>query len=98
MPVDLRMYGIDPRRLARIPLAQATIEEVAGSYIDGIRHRQPHGPYLLADLCGGGVIAYEMAGQLVRVGKEWSFWLCSKLRSTRPGSDPASSRCSAEAA
>ena len=68
MPDDLAVIGIEPRRIARVPLAHATIEEMAAFYIDQVRKRQPQGPYLLAGMCAGGVIAYEMASQLVRAG------------------------------
>lgn len=68
------MYGIEPRRVARVLLAHTTVEEMAASSIAGIRHGQPRGPYLLAGLCAGEVIAYEMACQLVsRRGKSGAF-------------------------
>jgi FkbH-like protein len=69
MPNDLAVFGIEPRRIQGIPLAQATIEEMAAFYIEEMRQKQAHGPYLLGGLCAGGVIAYEMASQLVRVGE-----------------------------
>jgi hypothetical protein len=83
MPKNLGVCAIEPPNLARIPLAHATIEEMAASYIDEIRHRQPHGPYLLAGLCVGGVIAYEMAWQLVRVGERVD--LLALLEAALPG-------------
>jgi thioesterase domain-containing protein len=43
-----------------------TIEDMAAFYISEVRRKQPHGPYLLGGLCAGGVIAYEMACQLVQ--------------------------------
>jgi amino acid adenylation domain-containing protein len=83
MPKNLGVYAIEPPNLARIPLAHATIEEMAAAYIDEIRHRQPHGPYQLAGLCVGGVIAYEMAWQLVRVGERVD--LLALLEAALPG-------------
>ena len=68
MPDDLAVIGIEPRRVAGVPFAHVTIEEMATFYIDHVRKRQPQGPYLLAGMCAGGVIAYEMAAQLVRAG------------------------------
>jgi acyl transferase domain-containing protein len=69
MPGDLGVYAIEPRRLARVPLGHATIEEMAASYIEQVREKQPQGPYLLSGLCAGGTIAYEMASQLDRAGE-----------------------------
>ncbi|MEI6278564.1 MAG: amino acid adenylation domain-containing protein [Verrucomicrobiae bacterium] len=46
------------------------IEETATLYLDSVRRRQPHGPYLLAGYSYGGTVAYEMALQLQAVGEE----------------------------
>lgn len=48
----------------------ATIPDMASRYCDALRARQPHGPYRLAGYSGGGVIAFEMAQQLLAVGEE----------------------------
>jgi thioesterase domain-containing protein/acyl carrier protein len=49
------------------PLEQSeSIEELASRYIDEIKQIQPQGPYSLGGGCLGGVIAFEMARQLVR--------------------------------
>src|SRR5271163_3667415 len=69
MPDDLAVFAIEPRRLARVPLAHASIEDMAAFYVEEVRKKQPSGPYLLGGLCAGGVIAYEMASQLVRSGE-----------------------------
>ncbi len=61
--------GIKPSRLPRVPLAHTRIEDMASFYIEEIRKKQPHGPYLLAGMCAGGLIAYEMASQLVQAGE-----------------------------
>jgi len=52
-----------------VPLAQPSIEEMAAFYVGEVRRSQPNGPYLLGGLCAGGVIAFEMASQLVRAGE-----------------------------
>jgi thioesterase domain-containing protein/acyl carrier protein len=83
MPEDLGVYAIEPRRLARVPLGHATIEEMAASYIEQMRERQPQGPYLLAGLCAGGTIAYEMVSQLVRAGERVD--LLALLETAIPG-------------
>ena len=64
MPDDISVFGIEPRRLSRVPLAHTRIEDMARFYIEEMRKKQPAGPYMLGGLCAGGVIAYEMASQL----------------------------------
>jgi FkbH-like protein len=68
-PVNLSVFGIQPTRLKSVPLAHASIEEMASSYVASVREVQPHGPYLLGGMCAGGLIAYEMALQLTRAGE-----------------------------
>jgi thioesterase domain-containing protein/acyl carrier protein len=46
------------------------IEAIAEHFIREIRKVQPQGPYWLAGFCVGGVIAFEMAQQLVACGEE----------------------------
>jgi acyl-CoA synthetase (AMP-forming)/AMP-acid ligase II/thioesterase domain-containing protein len=69
MPDDLAVMGIQPRRMPHVPVAHVRIEDMAKFYIDELRRKQPRGPYLFAGMCAGGVIAYEMASQLVRAGE-----------------------------
>jgi thioesterase domain-containing protein len=69
MPKDFTVFAIEPRRIARVPLAHTKIEDMAAFYIGEMRKKQPQGPYLLGGLCAGGVIAYEMAWQLTKAGE-----------------------------
>jgi FkbH-like protein len=69
MPDHVSVFGIEPRRLTGVPLAHTRIEDMAKFYINEMRNKQPHGPYLLGGLCAGGVIAYEMASQLKSAGE-----------------------------
>jgi thioesterase domain-containing protein len=69
LPADVAVVGIEPLRIPGVPLAQASVEEMAGFYIEEVRRCQPKGPYLLGGLCAGGTIAFEMASQLVRAGE-----------------------------
>lgn len=48
----------------------ATIEEMAAQYVADLRAFQPEGPYYLGGYCFGGVVAYEMAQQLLAQGHE----------------------------
>jgi acyl transferase domain-containing protein/thioesterase domain-containing protein/acyl carrier protein len=47
-----------------------TIPAMAARYVTAMRTRQPYGPYRLAGYSGGGVIAFEMAQQLLTLGEE----------------------------
>jgi FkbH-like protein len=69
LPDDVAVFGINPRSIRDIPLAHESIEKMADFYVERIRERQPQGPYLLGGMCAGGVIAYEMACQLVERGE-----------------------------
>lgn len=51
-------------------LSAQTIEEMASAYIAEMQTVQPDGPYLLGGWSLGGVIAFEMAHQLVQQGQE----------------------------
>ena len=69
LPADLDVYGIQPRRKSRIPLAHLSIEEMASAYLQDVRAAQANGPYLLGGMCAGGLIAFEMARQLEHSGE-----------------------------
>jgi thioesterase domain-containing protein len=69
MPDSIAVFGIAPLSIAGVPLAHTHIEDIANSYVDEVRKRQPRGPYLLGGLCAGGVIAHEMASQLFDAGE-----------------------------
>ncbi len=47
-----------------------SVEEMAAMYGEVVRRAQPHGPYRLAGLSFGGVLAYELARQLRAAGEE----------------------------
>lgn len=66
------IYGVEPLRAAG-GFAHTRIDEMAANYVDRIRAIRPHGPYLLAGLCAGGVIAFEMARQLEELGEGVAF-------------------------
>jgi thioesterase domain-containing protein/acyl carrier protein len=46
------------------------VEALATEYIRSMRQLQPEGPYMLAGMCAGGLIAFEMARQLKENGQE----------------------------
>ncbi|MET9411990.1 amino acid adenylation domain-containing protein [Streptomyces sp. NPDC002935] len=53
--------------------AEISVEAMATRYIDYLREVQPAGPYALGGWCFGGVIGYEVAGQLRAAGEEIEF-------------------------
>jgi amino acid adenylation domain-containing protein len=58
------VYGFDS-----IQQSYTDVESLATKYIQALMSIQPHGPYLLSGECIGGVIAYEMAQQLLTLGQ-----------------------------
>lgn len=62
---------------------KCSLEELAAYYIDEIRQFQPEGPYCLVGASMGGLIAYEMAQQLLR--QEQSVPLLALLDTYAPG-------------
>jgi len=47
-----------------------SVAQMARGYIELIRTRQPHGPYHLAGLCFGGIVAFEVGRQLEAAGEK----------------------------
>ncbi|NOW46445.1 thioesterase domain-containing protein [Novosphingobium sp. SG751A] len=70
---DRPILGIAPKQDDHGGAQPATIARMAKAYIARIRTMQPHGPYLLAGLGAGGVIAFEMAQQLQAMGQRTAF-------------------------
>ncbi|MCM8731667.1 type I polyketide synthase [Hephaestia sp. GCM10023244] len=63
------VYGLEPERNDDGQYRHSAISDMAAGHITRLRTLQPHGPYLLAGLCAGGVIAFEMARQLEDAGE-----------------------------
>ncbi len=63
------LYGLQSRGLLDGEAPHATIEEMAEHYLREMRQVRPAGPYLLGGWSLGGLIAFEMAQQLDRVGE-----------------------------
>ncbi|NWK95846.1 hypothetical protein DM806_09180 [Sphingobium lactosutens] len=66
-------YGIQPERHPDGSFIHSSIADMARSHVLRMRQVQPHGPYMLAGLCAGGVIAAEMALQLEEAGEELAY-------------------------
>jgi acyl transferase domain-containing protein/thioesterase domain-containing protein len=67
------VYGIQPEVNARGEYAQTTIRDWAAAHIRTLRRVQPQGPYWIAGLCAGGVIAVEIARQLQEAGEQTAY-------------------------
>ncbi|HET8579554.1 MAG TPA: thioesterase domain-containing protein, partial [Nitrospiraceae bacterium] len=63
-------YGLQARGLDWEALPFTRVEEMAAHYVHEIRGIRPKGPYLIGGTCTGGVVAYEMAQQLVAQGEQ----------------------------
>ncbi|HWW71482.1 MAG TPA: alpha/beta fold hydrolase, partial [Duganella sp.] len=68
---EVGLYGIRAERAA--VAAAGTYEQLAEGYVRIIREALPAGPYRLAGWSAGGVLAYEVARQLVAQGQRVEF-------------------------
>ncbi len=64
----LRGVGLDGKQL---PLEN--LETMASKYLEAIKVVFPQGPYRLAGQCSGGIVAFEMAQQLIAQGEQVDF-------------------------
>jgi len=79
---DRPIYGIRARGLHGETDLPSRLEDMASEYVTAIRAVQPDGPYYLGGWSMGGVIAYEMAQQLLAQGQ--SIGLLAFLDTTIP--------------
>ncbi len=63
-------YALQARGLYGDVAPHESFEEAAADYLAEIVQVQPQGPYLLGGFSGGGLIAYEMARQLLARGEK----------------------------
>jgi acyl-CoA synthetase (AMP-forming)/AMP-acid ligase II/thioesterase domain-containing protein/acyl carrier protein len=69
LDADQPFYGFVARGMDGRRLPHRTVVAMAADYVREIRQLQPHGPYLLGGFCAGGMVAFEMAQQLLRGGE-----------------------------
>jgi thioesterase domain-containing protein/acyl carrier protein len=67
---DQPVYGLQAKGLNGNEPPHTYIEDMAAHYINEIRIIQPQGPYYLGGYCLGGILAFEMAQQLIRNKEE----------------------------
>jgi amino acid adenylation domain-containing protein len=65
---EVPVYGLCPLAVEGKGWAHTRICEMAAHYVATLRAVRPHGPWVLAGLCSGGTIAFEMASQLQQQG------------------------------
>ena len=66
---DQPVYGLPAKGTDGGQLADDSIEAMAGHAVGLMRAVQPRGPYRLAGFCSGGLVAFEMARQLLAAGE-----------------------------
>jgi amino acid adenylation domain-containing protein len=71
LSADQPVWGLQPPEEERAKTL--TLEAIASRYLEHVRTLQPHGPYLLAGHCFGGMLAFEMAQQLQAAGEQPAF-------------------------
>ncbi|HSS77368.1 MAG TPA: beta-ketoacyl synthase N-terminal-like domain-containing protein [Thermoanaerobaculia bacterium] len=63
-------YGIQAQGREEGEEPLANVAEMAARYLEAVAQAQPQGPYLLGGWSFGGIVAYEMARQLVVAGED----------------------------
>jgi thioesterase domain-containing protein len=66
---DQPFYGLQTPGLYQEQALYTRVEDLAAHYVEALRMVQPEGPYFLGGYSLGGVIAFEMAQQLVARGQ-----------------------------
>ncbi len=64
------MYGLSAQIDDSIQAPRDRVDALATYYIEQMRQLQPHGPYFLTGVSFGGLVAFEMAQQLMAQGEE----------------------------
>ncbi|HTJ69424.1 MAG TPA: thioesterase domain-containing protein [Actinospica sp.] len=85
---DRPVYGLEAVGYRAAVRPFLSVAETADFHIRQLRTVQPSGPYRLAGLCAGGVIALEMAQQLVAAGERVASLSLLELPSGMPELDP----------
>ncbi|MEW2446436.1 amino acid adenylation domain-containing protein [Streptomyces parvulus] len=70
LPAGRAVLAVEAPGIESVGEAEVSVEGMAARYIEYLRDIQPSGPYALGGWCFGGVIAYEVAGQLRAAGEE----------------------------
>lgn len=68
LPGDVPVYGLQAQGIYGNEKLHHTIEEIAAHCIRTMRKYRPEGPYHIMGYSSAGLVAYEMAQQLLRLG------------------------------
>ncbi len=72
LQTNLPVYGLQARGLAEGDDPSTSVQEMASFHLRDIRHLQPRGPYILFGYSLGGLIALEIARELLTSGEKVS--------------------------
>ena len=86
---DRPFHGLQAKGLDGTCPPLETVELMAAENIRYVLDHQPEGPYILAGHCFGGIVAYEMALQLMRAGLEVQHLLVMDVPAPYPAHRPA---------
>ncbi len=70
---DQPIYGFEALGLQEDNKVELSIEDMASSYLDALLRFKPQGDYQLGGASSGGMVAFEMAQQLRKRGKQVTF-------------------------
>ena len=73
MDCDRPILAVQARGLDRETTPSVSVDEMAADYCNLIRARQPRGPYALMGYSFGGLLAFEIASRLARIGEKVEF-------------------------
>ena len=73
LPPSLKVLGLQAAGLDEGEAPAESVSAMAADYIEAVRAAQPKGPYRLLGYSFGGLVAYEMARQLLAGGERVSF-------------------------
>jgi amino acid adenylation domain-containing protein len=89
---DRPIYGLQSRGIDGQQPPLARVEDMASYFIRAIQTIQPQGPYFLVGYSFGGILAFEIARQLVEVGERVDFLGLVDIRSPTVAKDTMSVR------
>jgi len=72
---DQPIYGLQARGLDGKETPFTSVPDMATHYVQAMKQVHPQGPFLIAGVCTGGLIAYEMARQLRAENKEVTIFM-----------------------
>jgi thioesterase domain-containing protein/acyl carrier protein len=69
LPEGRPVYGLQAQGIDGVLPPHASVEEMAGHYVQAICRQQKRGPYLICGWSSGGIIAFEVARQIEAQGE-----------------------------